>query len=243
MVTDKASRYTQAEVEALFNRRWEMVRTGIKTTVGAYDLPEEKWVVRLDNHILILHPYARRWLYYNRTHDTWDETGLAPGEALFFTVGNSLCAKKIPGESQVQGQAPQESPEPAHWFIYIHKGQLSGPELKASLKRKLSSGDLPAGVLVFNAAMTVWQSAERVGLNKPAFPETTARGNQPVPAAKAAGQCPGCKTRCQAGDLFCSNCGLNLAEALNLCHVCGNSLNTSDLFCDACGAALRNKNE
>lgn len=60
-----------------------------------------------------------------------------------------------------------------------------------------------------------------------------ARVAQPKPADGVA--CPGCGAPVQAGDRFCSGCGMSLNRT---CAQCGTAVTAGDRFCGKCGAPV-----
>ena len=252
------SSHCQAELEAKLEKQWLLVRKGIKSTMDAFNGPAEDWIMKLGIHNLFLNPFYRRWMYYNRTHNTWDDTGFGPGEVLFVALDKILGVKKLPdirwdSEQTLIGKQPDALTE---WYIYLYKGKLEGPILEAELKHRLSKCDLPADIPVFSAAMTEWQRADALGLVSPAI--TTAKQKSPYsakaevptsaifekskPDPQQALSCPKCQTGYESGDVFCANCGFDLRTAITespqTCPNCGEKIEEDDVYCANCGIKL-----
>jgi hypothetical protein len=250
--------HCQAELEVILEKKWSLVRKGSMNTLDAFSGHTEDWIMELGNHSIFLNPFYRRWMYYNRTHNTWDDTGFGPGEALFIAVDKMLGIKKLPGARQTGGQTLKEKQPDALtlWYVYLNKGKLGGPILEMELKQQLSKGTLPADIQIFSAAMTEWQRADTAGLVASAVlaakpkPSAGAKAKAPVsainrrtkPRLNPSLSCPKCQTRYESGDVFCANCGFDLSTAITestqTCPKCGQRLEPDDAFCPGCGTKL-----
>jgi hypothetical protein len=54
----------------------------------------ESWVLELGEHRLLLHPVQKVWLVYDRLHDSWQPTGIVPGEGMFIAQGKRLGLRR-----------------------------------------------------------------------------------------------------------------------------------------------------
>lgn len=65
-----------------------------QATLAAVCGPLESWVLELGEHRLLLHPVHKVWLVYDRLHDAWQSTGIAPGEGVFIAQGRRLGLRR-----------------------------------------------------------------------------------------------------------------------------------------------------
>lgn len=82
----------QRSLEAEFTRRAELVRIGRMTRAEMVgDIAD--WILALGDRRLLLNPLSGRWHYYDRLHDTWEETDFAPGAVEFVIEAGRLVAR------------------------------------------------------------------------------------------------------------------------------------------------------
>ena len=70
--------------------------------------PLETWVMQLGEQRLLLHPGHRQWLVYDRVHDAWQPTGIAPGQGTFVIQGRHLGIQRHPGAEGAHAMHPYD---------------------------------------------------------------------------------------------------------------------------------------
>ena len=93
----------QSQLESRLQSLWA---NGVAQDAVIGDIfgPLESWVLELGEQRLLLHPVQKVWLVYDRLHDAWQSTGIAPGEGVFVAQGRRL------GISRAGAVTPAVSP-------------------------------------------------------------------------------------------------------------------------------------
>ena len=87
----------QAEIEREFTRRIREAR-GPEDYARLFPHPEELFLI-VAGHKLVLDPYTRQWLHYDRVHATWEPTGFGPGDVRFEMIGRRFGVTRRKGVS------------------------------------------------------------------------------------------------------------------------------------------------
>jgi len=122
MVIAQHSR-TQTEIE---QRAAEMMRGPLDPNKTVTELfgPLEDWTLQLGPYRLVYFPFNQRWFYFDFIHESWEDTGYGPGEALFLLEGEEIVIQELSAaEAPAAASEPREeeapiaaAPEPAPVF-------------------------------------------------------------------------------------------------------------------------------
>lgn len=112
VMVDDARR--QSMLEARLKQIWERGVSQSAQVAAVFGLLES-WVLPVGTHRLLLHPVLKEWLYYDAVHDSWQPTGIAPGEGVFYAQGKHLGLKRAPaaGSPGVPQAYPAAGARPA----------------------------------------------------------------------------------------------------------------------------------
>jgi hypothetical protein len=80
-----------------------------KRTVEGVFGPYDQWLLPLGEHLLLLHPALKEWLVLDRLHDTWEHTGLGPGEVVFVAQEKRLGFRRRKHTLEAGGQLPEQT--------------------------------------------------------------------------------------------------------------------------------------
>jgi len=96
---------TQTEIE---QRAAEMTRGPLDPNKTVTELfgPLEDWTLQLGPYRLVYFPFNQRWFYFDIIHESWEDTGYGPGEALFLLDGDEVVIQKLS-----EAEAPATPPE------------------------------------------------------------------------------------------------------------------------------------
>ena len=114
----------------------ELERQAASAVCGAL----ESWELKLGKHRLLLHPAHKQWMIYDRLHDAWQPTGIAPGQGIFVVQGRRLGLQRTPSASP--------SPRPAAKFCpgcgkAVKRGQKFCNHCGRVLSKEAEHGNLP----------------------------------------------------------------------------------------------------
>ena len=114
----------------LENRLRQLLAEGVPgdKTVEALFGPIEDWQLRLGDHLLLLHPVTQLWYYFDRAHESWESTGIGPGEVVFVVHQGKLGyrrARAEPPPSSEKREA-ESTMMGTGWFLIIKNGPRAG---------------------------------------------------------------------------------------------------------------------
>ncbi len=127
-----------SQQQLLENRLRQLLAEGIPRdkTVEALFGPIEDWQLRLGDQRLLLHPVTQLWYYFDRAHQSWESTGIGPGEVVFVVHQGKLGYRRARPETLPPPEAPApaspEKPETdstmmgTGWFLTIKNGPRAG---------------------------------------------------------------------------------------------------------------------
>jgi hypothetical protein len=99
-VVKKTSLSPQAELEDRLQYLRSLAESQGKSFEEIYGALDS-WIMQLGERSLLLSPIQNQWLYWDAIHETWEPTGVAPGEGEFITEGNRLtCRWKDPSQAR-----------------------------------------------------------------------------------------------------------------------------------------------
>ena len=110
----KTSLSSQADLEARLQYLHSLAELQGKSFEEIYGALET-WIMKLGERSLLLFPLQYEWMYWDALHETWEPTGVAPGEAEFIAEGNRLtCRWKDPSKAhRMEIPQPQTTSQPA----------------------------------------------------------------------------------------------------------------------------------
>lgn len=73
----------------------------------------ENWILQLGDYQLMLYPVNGQWIYYDRIHESWEDSGYKAGEAAFYIKGEDVFIEDLRnaagGETEKQAPSPSEA--------------------------------------------------------------------------------------------------------------------------------------
>ncbi len=94
--------HQQVQIE----ERWESFRNkeaGPAKTMQEFYGDAEDWYMELGPYQLMLEPVNGTWLYYDRIHDQWSDSGYKPGQVIFSLSGEDIVITEREDKSTEDG--------------------------------------------------------------------------------------------------------------------------------------------
>jgi len=222
------SKRSQADIEAQLDQRWSQVHSGTLSEEDAFGAAWD-WCIELGDRAMVLHPYLKKWLYFEPFNAIWKDSGYGVGKAIFVAVKGGLGAQRVPQDEGYKNKPITD------WVIYLHEGKVFGPILKDEFRQRLTEGIIPADVLVWSANATEWGKADKRLLST-----VQARTPKSPPKRATIAHCQGCGKMLQPQAKFCPHCGAPVGHppgppAVAYCIKCGAQLRQGVKFCTQCG--------
>lgn len=101
----RADAARQTELEARLQLIWQR-GVAQDATIPVVFGPLESWQLQVGLHRLLLDPLQKQWLHYDPLHDSWQPTGIGPGEGIFYAWGKRLGLQR-------PAEAPRQPPREA----------------------------------------------------------------------------------------------------------------------------------
>ncbi len=139
----------QQELEARY-LRLSREKAAEDATMEALFGPMEDWLLPLGVHQLLLMPANGEWALLDPHHQSWEHTGVGPGEVDFLVEAGKLVIKRRPGAPPLRADLGED-----RWYVRNTVG-TTGPYPRAAVVEEAKAGNWGEQVAVRRVGTPVW---------------------------------------------------------------------------------------
>jgi hypothetical protein len=142
---------TQAYIENQLIQREKQVKEGTLSNTSAFaDITE--WIIEIGGKKAQLNPTYRRWLWYDRLHDEWVDSGCGVGEGILINFWGPRGMKLLPKPGKVDD-----------WCVYHNEAGMNGPMQIAGLYKAIIKMKDTGDVRIWSTQSDDWLEVSEIG--------------------------------------------------------------------------------